>query len=238
MLSSDLEFSHYSNNKNLAFILQSNHIKAISNSISNTFSSTLEQLIYSSSSHIQLGATMIDSNPPLLHQYGALVRKSAEPQKAKKFSHQKHPVVDACSLPLIDLNGLKSSNEGERLACTVAICKAASEWGFFQVINHGINLELLRNMREEQMKLFEVPFERKVTSGLLNNPYSWGTPTATSANHFSWSESFHIPLTMISEAASWGEFNSLRYKVLDFFDIVCLAENFLFLLLLDNNSKP
>jgi gibberellin 2-oxidase len=79
------------------------------------------------------------------------------------------------------------------------------------VINHGINPELLRNMREEQMKLFRVPFEKKATCGLLNNPYRWGTPTATRSNQFSWSEAFHIPLTMISEEACWGEFSTLRY---------------------------
>lgn len=159
---------------------------------------------------------MIDSNPPLMHHYGALLRNSSEPQKAKSFfndhqNHHHHPVVDACELPLIDLNGLKSCDQRERLACTAAICKAASEWGFFQVINHGINPELLRNMREEQVKLFRVPFEKKVTCGILNDPYRWGTPTATRSNQFSWSEAFHIPLTMISEAACWGEFSSLRY---------------------------
>lgn len=166
---------------------------------------------------------MIDSNPPLLNHYGALLRNSAEPQKAKSFNGQDNTVVE-CELPLIDLNGLKSCNVRERLACTAAICKAASEWGFFQVINHGINPDLLRNMREEQIKLFRVPFEKKVTCGLLNNPYRWGTPSATSSNHFSWLEAFHIPLTMISEAACWGEFNTLRYisiSVLHFsFDLV------------------
>lgn len=154
---------------------------------------------------------MIDSNPPLMHHYGALLRDSEEPQKAKSLNDQNGHVVDACELPLIDLNGLKSCNEREKLACTAAICKAASEWGFFQVINHGINPELLRNMREEQVKLFKVPFEKKVTCGLLNNPYRWGTPSATHSKEFSWSEAFHIPLTMISEAACWGEFSSLRY---------------------------
>ena len=155
---------------------------------------------------------MIDSNPPLVQHYGALVRNSGEEaKKAKSFNDQNHPLVDACDLPLIDLSGLKSSNERERRACTAAICKAASEWGFFQVVNHGIRHDLLRKMREEQVKLFEVPFEKKVTCGVLNNPYRWGTPTATRSNQFSWSEAFHIPLTMISEAASWGEFTSLRY---------------------------
>lgn len=183
-------------------ILQFNHINAIQISISTSPPYTL---------FFHFGAIMIDSNPPLMQHYGALVRNSGEAKEATSFNDQNHPLVDACDLPLIDLSGLKSSNERERRACTAAICKAASEWGFFQVVNHGIRHDLLRKMREEQVKLFEVPFEKKVTCGLLNNPYRWGTPTATRSKHFSWSEAFHIPLTMISEAASWGEFTSLRY---------------------------
>nr|UQE85513.1 GA 2-oxidase 2 [Dioscorea oppositifolia] len=53
-------------------------------------------------------------------------------------------------------------------------------------------------MKEEQKKLFELPFEKKVTSKFLNDFYRWGTPSATSLNQFSWSEAFHCPLSDIS----------------------------------------
>ncbi|KAL5168995.1 Gibberellin 2-beta-dioxygenase 6 [Glycine soja] len=191
--------------------------------------------------HTQLWCnnTMIDSNPPLVQHYGALVRNSGEEaKKAKSFNDQNHPLVDACDLPLIDLSGLKSSNERERKACTAAICKAASEWGFFQVVNHGISHDLLRKMREEQVKLFEVPFEKKVTCGLLNNPYRWGTPTATRSKHFSWSEAFHIPLTMISEAASWGEFTSLREAINEFAPAMLEVSRLLASILAQNLGYP
>lgn len=166
---------------------------------------------------------LTDSNPPLMHHYGALLQSSAETQQATSFNDKNDPLVEECELPLIDLNGLKSSNERERMACTASICKAASEWGFFQVVNHGINPELLRNMREEQVRLFGIPFERKVTCGLLNNPYRWGNPTATRSNQYFWSEAFHISLTMISEAACWGEFTSLRYLGLRYFALFSLC---------------
>lgn len=52
---------------------------------------------------------------------------------------------------------------------------------------------LLRRMRREQVKLFQAPFERKATCGLLNNSYRWGSPRATCPKQFSWSEAFHIP---------------------------------------------
>ncbi|KAL1362087.1 hypothetical protein HN51_010373 [Arachis hypogaea] len=188
---------------------------------------------------------MIDSNPPLLHHYQALLRKSAKLQHAnnnknnnRTFEIHNDPIVDECELPLIDLSGLESCNATERVACTAAICKAASEWGFFQVVNHGISTELLRNMKEEQMKLFKVPFDRKVTCEILNNPYRWGTPTATRSNQFSWSEAFHIPLTKISDAASWGEFTSLREAINEFAPAMLKVSRLLASILAENLGYP
>ncbi|KAA8532306.1 hypothetical protein F0562_032339 [Nyssa sinensis] len=147
---------------------------------------------------------MIESNPPLLHNYAELLRHSGDQRKGHEVT------MEECELPLIDLSGLRSDDEGERIACATAISRASAEWGFFQVVNHGISLELLRKMRREQIKLFKAPFERKATCGLLNNSYRWGTPTATCPKQYSWSEAFHIPLTKISEEACYGEFSPLR----------------------------
>lgn len=154
---------------------------------------------------------MVESTPPLLHDYGQLLVHSGQDCAARRSNIFSPEVVMAeCELPLIDLRGLRSGDERERAGCAAAICRASSEWGFFQVINHGISPELLRRMRREQVKLFHAPFERKATCGLLNNSYRWGSPRATSPKQFSWSEAFHIPLAKISEEACYGEFSSLR----------------------------
>lgn len=157
---------------------------------------------------------MLQSNPPLLQHYGELVRHPSEFPALVCDEPKNGVAMEECQLPLIDLNDLNSDNERERLACSRAISRASSEWGFFQVVNHGMSPELLRRMRREQVKLFQTPFERKTTWGLLNNSYRWGTPTATSPKQFSWSEAFHIPLSHISEGACYGEYNSLRYSKL------------------------
>ncbi|XP_072980167.1 gibberellin 2-beta-dioxygenase 6-like isoform X1 [Typha angustifolia] len=138
------------------------------------------------------------SEPPLVESYKQLVDKSVEFQQLCE-------IVDESELPLIELSGLRSENGGKHLGCVEAIGKAASEWGFFQVVNHGVSHELLAEMRREQMKLFEMPFETKARSKLLNDSYRWGTPTATSARQFSWSEAFHVPLAKIAEEGSWNE---------------------------------
>ncbi|CAN1310724.1 Gibberellin 2-beta-dioxygenase 8 [Linum perenne] len=69
--------------------------------------------------------------------------------------------MEECQLPLIDLSGLRSCDERVRAECKDAICRASSEWGFFQVVSHGIEPELVSKMKEEQVKLFQLPFDRK-----------------------------------------------------------------------------
>ncbi|PIA64099.1 hypothetical protein AQUCO_00201413v1 [Aquilegia coerulea] len=147
--------------------------------------------------------TKITSDPPLLSQFRAL------PLRQIQCNDQRCQVIEECELPLIDLSHLVSQDQKERVACVAAIASASSEWGFFQVVNHGISPSLVGEMRREQMKVFEIPFEKKASSGLFNDSYRWGNPTATSPEQFSWSEAFHIPLTMISQQACYGEFRSL-----------------------------
>ncbi|RZC61773.1 hypothetical protein C5167_023524 [Papaver somniferum] len=147
----------------------------------------------------------LTSDPPLQDQLGALVHDSSSEVHAKKCDY-----VRECELPLIDLGGLMSGDQRKKRKCVEDIAKASAEWGFFQVVNHGISQELLEEMRREQMKVFQMPFEKKASCGLLNDSYRWGNPTATSSKQFSWSEAFHVPLTKISEKDCYGEYTSLR----------------------------
>ena len=143
------------------------------------------------------------SDPPFANQYKNLFSDSTEVYSCK--------AVGECELPLIDLSRLWSENREERMTCAKDIAKASSEWGFFQVLNHGISLELLGEMRKEQRKLFQLPFEAKASSGILNGSYRWGTPTAASLKNFSWSEAFHVPLAKLADDDCCSEeFASLR----------------------------
>lgn len=117
--------------------------------------------------------------------------------------------VAECDLPLIDLRRL-SLGDREREACKKQIARASREWGFFQVINHGISPEVLRKMREEQMNLFKKPFREKRDykgSNFSAGSYRWGTPSATCLKQLSWSEALHVSL--IDVLGSGGK-NSLR----------------------------
>ncbi|KAG6385089.1 hypothetical protein SASPL_153915 [Salvia splendens] len=105
--------------------------------------------------------------------------------------------VAECELPMIDLNELNLGDLPRR-ACMKKIALASKEWGFFQVINHGICREVLEKMREEQVKLFAKPFSDKAAnkdSNFSAGSYRWGTPLATCLRQLSWSEAFHVSLS-------------------------------------------
>nr|UXG53463.1 GA2ox4 [Liriodendron chinense] len=154
------------------------------------------------------------SNPPFQNAYKILLETS-QPNEEEMHDHSKRSaVVDGSDLPLIDLSPL-SLSDGEKEACKRQIVEASTEWGFFQVKNHGISREILEKIRREQMKLFLQPFEKKAKEKVLDfsaDCYRWGTPTAMSLKQFSWSEAFHIPLVRTTDAMDAGEFSGLRSR--------------------------
>ncbi|XP_057775191.1 gibberellin 2-beta-dioxygenase 6-like [Salvia miltiorrhiza] len=147
----------------------------------------------------------LESTPPLSQHYTKVAHGRSHDRSSQSEVACHH------DLPVIDLAGLMDGDEGARAKCASKIAAASSEWGFFQVVNHGINPKLLNRMRREQIELFNAPFSRKSSCGILNNSYRWGSPTAIAPDNFSWSEAFHISLTKISDQSCYAEFSSLRY---------------------------
>ncbi|KAG8494419.1 hypothetical protein CXB51_011874 [Gossypium anomalum] len=140
----------------------------------------------------------MDSDPPLLETYKTLFANS----KTSSNNHDHSLVtVEEHHLPLIDLSRL-SHNEAEKERCQKEIARAARQWGFFQVVNHGISMELLEMLREEQVRVFKQPFHHKCREDKFLNfsagSYRWGTPTSYFLRQLSWSEAFHIPVNNIS----------------------------------------
>lgn len=146
----------------------------------------------------------IDIDPPLADRFCNMFKGCIENGRSSDR-------VRECELPVIDLGPLWRDDKAGKELCESQIVKAASEWGFFHVVNHGMSPELLQEMKREQVKLFEQPFKKKTSCRLLNDSYRWGTPTATSMRQFSWSEAFHVPLAMIfDQGCCYGEYHSLR----------------------------
>ncbi|KAK8602107.1 hypothetical protein V6N13_058240 [Hibiscus sabdariffa] len=69
------------------------------------------------------------------------------------------PVVSHTNLsphvPVIDMQKLSSHEERDRLH------HACKEWGFFQLINHGVSTSLVDKMKMEVQQFFNLPLEEK-----------------------------------------------------------------------------
>ncbi|XP_023728273.1 gibberellin 2-beta-dioxygenase 8 [Lactuca sativa] len=135
---------------------------------------------------------MESSDPPFQEFY----KKLFESHARNKNDFMILDVAEERELPMIDLGV-------EEEKCKMEIAKASQEWGFFQVINHGVSLDVLEKMRCEQVRLFHRPFHEKTKEGsekfnFLAGSYQWGTPSATCLRQLSWSEAFHVPLAGIS----------------------------------------
>ncbi|KAJ8766739.1 hypothetical protein K2173_007806 [Erythroxylum novogranatense] len=66
------------------------------------------------------------------------------------------------SIPIVDFSRLDGSNKG---ACKnemlQQLARACEEWGFFQVINHGIALNVLESIEKVAKGFFMLPLEKK-----------------------------------------------------------------------------
>jgi len=149
------------------------------------------------------------SDPPFHEAYKILFDRTPENING---SDNDFLVAEECQLPVIDLSRLEESDESVREECKSHIARASRDWGFFQVVNHGISSDIFSRLRCEQEKVFRQPFEKKMKEDKFLNfsagSYRWGTPTATCIRQLSWSEAFHIPLTDILGSS---RSNSLRY---------------------------
>jgi len=74
-------------------------------------------------------------------------------------------------LPIIDVSGYlapKSPEDRERVIAQVR--DAASQYGFFQLVGHGIPLTLQRDLLRCMDNVFSLPEEEKLKMSFLKNP--------------------------------------------------------------------
>lgn len=96
------------------------------------------------------------------------------------------------SIPIIDV----SNWDDPKVAS--AICDAAEKWGFFQIINHGIPIQVLDNLKDATCRFFNLPAEEK-------NKYS---KKNTVSNNVLYTTSF---LPHVETALEWKDYLSLFY---------------------------
>eukprot|EP00246_Nothoceros_aenigmaticus_P003158 TRINITY_DN14118_c0_g1_i1.p1 TRINITY_DN14118_c0_g1~~TRINITY_DN14118_c0_g1_i1.p1 ORF type:complete len:365 (+),score=62.51 TRINITY_DN14118_c0_g1_i1:45-1097(+) len=64
------------------------------------------------------------------------------------------------SIPIIDLGKLDGPNP-DRASTLLAIHEACKDWGFFQVVNHGVPTALMKQTKELAEEFFALPLEEK-----------------------------------------------------------------------------
>lgn len=80
-------------------------------------------------------------------------------------------VGEDINIPIIDMSGLASGDETLHAATMNEISEACREWGFFQVVNHGVSPDLMRQTREIWRDFFHLPLELKQPYANLPNTY-------------------------------------------------------------------
>ena len=68
------------------------------------------------------------------------------------------------SIPIIDMSNWDEQKVSE------SICDAAEKWGFFQIINHGVPIEVLENVKDATHRFFNLPAEEKRKFSKENSP--------------------------------------------------------------------
>lgn len=99
-------------------------------------------------------------------------------------------VVNDDSIPVIDLSNFNNDVD--------MICSAAENWGFFQIVNHGIPLNVLESVKEATYRFFRLPADEKNKYSKDNSP----------SNSVRYGTSF---TPKAEKALEWKDFLSLFY---------------------------
>jgi hypothetical protein len=68
---------------------------------------------------------------------------------------------DDINIPIIDLGGLNSDDLDVQDSTLKQISDACHDWGFFQIVNHGVSHDLMDKARETWREFFHMPMEMK-----------------------------------------------------------------------------
>ncbi|XP_014515767.1 probable 2-oxoglutarate-dependent dioxygenase At5g05600 [Vigna radiata var. radiata] len=83
-------------------------------------------------------------------------------QRPTVYSHAySHTTPEDINIPVIDMKHLYGMEEGRREEELHRVAAACQEWGFFQVVNHGVSHELMKSAREVWREFFHQPIEVK-----------------------------------------------------------------------------
>ncbi|KAJ6313544.1 hypothetical protein OIU77_014932 [Salix suchowensis] len=102
------------------------------------------------------------------------LRKSGPATIPERFVRDmtERPTLDTAppspnTVPVIDFSRLVKGNKEEHKSEMLELTRACEEWGFFQVINHGIDLGLLKSIEKVAKDFFMLPLDEKQKHQML-----------------------------------------------------------------------
>jgi len=150
----------------------------------------------------------LKSYPPVFRQQYIGIQQNSG---LDDTTEQIQEVVNDDAIPVLDFQCLDLGKLQE----------ACEDWGLFRLVNHGIPLTLMSQLRDHSRNLFSLTFESK--QELFTNPmsYFWGTtaltPTGAALSigpqNINWVEGLNIPLSQLSLFQKENEtLGSFRYS--------------------------
>lgn len=120
------------------------------------------------------------------------------------------------NIPVIDMKHIYGGDERRRAETLRLVSEACREWGFFQVVNHGVSHELMKGAREVWREFFQQPLEVKEV--YANTPLTYegyGSRLGVKKGAIlDWSDYFflHYMPCSLRDQAKWPALpTSLRY---------------------------
>ncbi|KAJ0987671.1 hypothetical protein J5N97_006027 [Dioscorea zingiberensis] len=100
------------------------------------------------------------------------------------------------SIPVIDVGGLANEKYTYSEETMRAISNACEEWGFFQLVNHGVSKDVMEKAREVWREFFHLPMEEKeVYSNSPTNYEGYGSRVGVEKDAtLDWSDYFFLHL--------------------------------------------
>lgn len=140
------------------------------------------------------------------------VTKSTTHDNSSSHTHHHENI----NIPIIDMKHINDRDKRVREEALRLMSEACKEWGFFQVVNHGVSHELMKGAREVWREFFHQPLEVKEV--YANSPLTYeGYGSRLGVNKgaiLDWSDYFflHYMPCSLRDQAKWPALpTSLRY---------------------------
>lgn len=154
---------------------------------------------------VDLSAVLANTSTKLRNEslLSALVHKTHQLPAMFVEAEDQRPMLEmdgptlatSASIPIVDMSVLSSSDPAQRASLVANIAEACEKFGFFQVVNHGVDESLIHRCEMEAHKMFELPLDVKER---VHRPpgtsFGYGANTWINQTVMHWAESFHMQL--------------------------------------------